>query len=100
MGSFGRLCRNATCTTICTGEESSSQGYLSVMSSQRITAKLYTSALSSVGSFRKASGAIHSGVPPGALEPSFEECFRRDMPKSLTFTVQLASTSKLAGFRS
>ena len=39
VGSFGRLCKNATCTTICTGEESSSHGYLSVMSSHRITAK-------------------------------------------------------------
>mmetsp|Transcript_12087 Transcript_12087/g.50601 ORF Transcript_12087/g.50601 Transcript_12087/m.50601 type:complete len:219 (-) Transcript_12087:578-1234(-) len=100
VGSLGRLCRNATCTTICTGDESSSQGYFRVMSSHSMTAKLYTSALSSVGSFLRASGAIHSGVPPGDLDPNFAECFSRDMPKSQTLTVQLASTNRLAGFRS
>ena len=100
VGSLGLRCKNATCTTICTGDESSSHGYLSVISSQRMTANEYTSDRSSVGSFRSTSGAIHSGVPPGDFELRYVLCFRRDMPKSETLRVQCESTSKFAGFRS
>mmetsp|Transcript_6162 Transcript_6162/g.27752 ORF Transcript_6162/g.27752 Transcript_6162/m.27752 type:complete len:215 (-) Transcript_6162:2894-3538(-) len=100
VGSFGRLCRNATCTTICTGDESSSHGYFKVMSSHRTTANEYTLERSSVGSFRSTSGAIHSGVPPGDLELRYVLCLSRDMPKSETLRVQCESTNKFAGFRS
>lgn len=40
-----------------------SQGRLRVESSHMMTPKLKTSHLSVTGSFRKSSGAVHSGVP-------------------------------------
>ena len=78
-----------------------------------MTANEYTSLRSSLCSFLRPSGAIHSGVPPGALSEASPEAsperradfkrelyFNRLIPKSDTFSVQCASTRRFAGFRS
>ena len=64
-GQLGPSVQNATCTTICTDDESSSQGYLSVISSQRMTANEYTSDRSSVGSFQAPLGPSTRGSSQG-----------------------------------
>jgi hypothetical protein len=57
-----------------------------VMSSHKITPKLYTSHFSFDGSPRRNSGAIHSGVPATDLEDMKVFALNLDKPKSPTWS--------------
>jgi hypothetical protein len=74
---------NATAPTTCAGLRPF-HGCCIVMSSHKITPKLYTSHFSFDGSPRRNSGAIHSGVPATDLEDMKVFALNLDKPKSPT----------------
>nr|GMD89609.1 hypothetical protein OsI_17348 [Ipomoea batatas] len=76
------------------------QGCCNVASSHKITPKLYKSDFSLDGSSRRTSGAIHSGFPAADFDERNVFAFKRERPKSHTFTVYFLSTKRFGDFKS